>query len=63
VVAAPDGRAVYMGGYGAASDQDEEILRQVRAGGEPAALPILGCALSAHLRRQSDPFGLKYRGE
>jgi len=61
VYARPDGRPAYVGGYGMSADGDQAIYRQVRAGGKPRPLPVLGCAVGAVLRHTVDPFGLKYR--
>jgi len=60
IVIGPDEHVVYMGGYGPHEDQDNLIVEQVRAGHRPRTLPIVGCAVSAGLRQQVDPFHLKY---
>jgi hypothetical protein len=60
VVASPENKVVYMGGYGSHEDQDGAVLKNVRTGKAANALPILGCAIGSRIRRQSDPFRLKY---
>jgi hypothetical protein len=60
VYSRPDGRPAYVGGYGMAEDGDQDVYRQIRAGGKPMPLPLLGCAVGSVLRRTVDPFGLKY---
>jgi hypothetical protein len=60
VIASPDGRVAYLGGYGSAGDQDSAILEQVRAGRRPKPIPIIGCAIGKSLRRSIDPFHMKY---
>jgi hypothetical protein len=59
VFATAQGRIAYRGGYGPHGDRDQDILTQLRAGQSPTPLPILGCAFSASLQRQTDPFHLK----
>jgi hypothetical protein len=61
IFAAPNGKIVYMGGYGTAGDQDSAILRQVRSGRATRPLAVLGCAIGSRTRRDADPFRLKYR--
>lgn len=60
VVALPDSKIAYMGGYGNRGDQDGEILQQIRSGQAPRPLAVRGCAIGARLRRTADPFHLKY---
>ncbi len=59
VVASPDGRVVYTGGYGPGGDQAPALLRQARSGEAPSPLPLVGCAVGFRLKRQTDPFHLK----
>jgi hypothetical protein len=56
----PQHQIAYMGGYGAASDQDETIFHQVSAGLKPTPLPMIGCAVGTRLQRRLDPLHLKY---
>jgi hypothetical protein len=56
----PQNQIAYMGGYGAAGDQDETIFHQLRAGRKPTALPMIGCAVGSRLQRRLDPLHLKY---
>ncbi len=60
LVSSPLGNVAYLGGYGAAGDQDEGILHQVRSGSVVPPLPVLGCAVGKRTKRSSDPFRLKY---
>ena len=60
VVTSPSGQVVYAGGYGSSSAQDSSLLQQIRFGHPPKALPVVGCAIGSRLRRQIDPFHLKY---
>lgn len=60
LVASPEGKVVYLGGYGPGLDQDAEILRRVRGGSAVAPLPVIGCAIGMRVKRSSDPFRLKY---
>lgn len=58
-----DGSVAYVGGYterkqGARIETDD-ILDEVLAGGAPAALPVLGCAVSSSLAQAADPWGLR----
>ena len=62
VVADPGGRLRYVGGY---TDRKrsplvrtDELLNGALAGSEPQPLPVFGCAVSAKLQRQTNPFGL-----
>jgi hypothetical protein len=56
----PQNQIAYLGGYGAAGDQDETIFHQLRAGLKPVALPMIGCAVGSRLQRRLDPLHLKY---
>lgn len=60
LVVSPQNQIAYMGGYGAAGDQDETIFHQLRAGLKPVALPMIGCAVGSRLQRRLDPLHLKY---
>jgi hypothetical protein len=60
IVASPEGRVVYAGGYGNHSDQDVAIMQKSRAGETVAALPLLGCVVGKRFRQKADPFYLKY---
>ena len=60
VFASPVNKIAYVGGYGSSEDRDGEILEQVRSGQTPTALAVLGCAIGKGLRRNADPFHLKY---
>ena len=60
VVASPENKIAYIGGYGAHGDEDGPVLAQARAGKKMIPLPILGCAIGSRIRQQADPFGLKY---
>ncbi len=60
VVASPEDKIAYLGGYGSRGDEDGAVLRKVRAGAKVEALPVLGCAVGSRIQRQADPFGLKY---
>jgi hypothetical protein len=64
---APDGRAVYSGGYApsrpglpATALLDAAIMDRVRHGETVAPYPAFGCATSAALRSLLDPLRLKY---
>lgn len=63
VIASPEGRIAYIGGYGSRGDQDVSIMQKVRSGATASALPIVGCAVGRSLRRSVDPFHLKYTHE
>lgn len=56
----PEGHVAYLGGYGPRGDQDTILLADLRSGSSAAPLPVLGCAIGAHLRRTLDPLHLKY---
>jgi hypothetical protein len=60
VVATPENKLVYSGGYGSHEDQDVQVFRQVRTGLSTASIPVLGCAIGSQLRRSADPFRFKY---
>jgi len=60
VIASPENKIAYLGGYGSAEEKDQEIYRQVLSGAQPKGLPIIGCAIGARLHRSADPFHLKY---
>jgi hypothetical protein len=60
IIVSPQRSIAYLGGYGPRGDQDIQTLQLIRSGRPPTALPILGCAIGQRLRRQADPFGLKY---
>lgn len=55
-----EGRVAYLGGYGPQGDQDTHLLADLRSGTSATPLPVLGCAIGAHLRRTLDPLHLKY---
>lgn len=63
VVADPDDRVRYLGGYSERKQapvlHDVEILRRARAGAVVRALPLFGCAVSARLQGAVDPLGLR----
>jgi len=63
VIASPEDRIAYIGGYGDHSDQDVSIMQKVRSGASASPLPIVGCAVGRSLRRSVDPFHLKYTRE
>jgi hypothetical protein len=54
------GELLYLGGYFKTSEAkaplDTEILREIRAGRNFAALPLYGCAVSARLRKYFELF-------
>lgn len=50
----------YMGGYGSDLQAGATILERLRSGNMVSALPVLGCAVGASLRRAADPLALKY---
>jgi hypothetical protein len=60
VFVSPQHQIAYLGGYGAAGDQDETLYHQLRAGLKPAPLPMIGCAVGSRLQRRLDPLHLKY---
>ncbi len=60
IVAAPNDDVLYMGGYGSAYDQDTEIFHQIELKQPVQPLAAIGCAVSGSVRRQADPFHLKY---
>ena len=60
VFASSEDKILYMGGYGVHSDQDSNILQQIRSGNSPKPIAVLGCAIGARLQREVDPFHLKY---
>lgn len=65
VVADPDDRLRYVGGYterkqGLAT-RDVAILTALTAGSDAAELPLFGCAVSSSLRNLLDPLGLRAR--
>jgi hypothetical protein len=59
IVAGPDGRVRYAGGYSERKQgpepRDVEIVRALRAGDETTSLPLFGCAVSEGLRRTLNP--------
>lgn len=59
---APGGTMTYMGGYGPSKNQiqDEEIFRHVSTGDAQKSFPVIGCAISADLKRRLDPLRMKY---
>jgi hypothetical protein len=61
VVASPQRKVAYLGGYGARGDQDARILQQARSGEAPKPFPVIGCVVGTALRRKADPLQLKYR--
>lgn len=65
VVLRPDGTPAYSGGYSKyriSSDwMDESIIHAAQHDQASTALPVYGCAVGAHLMKQTDPFGLKYK--
>jgi len=60
VFASPANKIAYVGGYGSTEDRDGEIFEQIRSGHAPKAFAVLGCAVGRGLRRNADPFHLKY---
>jgi hypothetical protein len=60
VVASPNKKIAYLGGYGPRGDQDIRIFKQVQSGEVPETFSVLGCAVGATLRRKADPLHLKY---
>lgn len=60
LVVSPAKQVAYAGGYGADYNQDSAVLRQLRSGHAPPAIPILGCAVGRRVRQQADPLGWKY---
>lgn len=67
LVLRPGGEVAYSGGHADRRPRDDgdmrdlEIWRKLRAGEAVEPLPAFGCAISARLRRDLDPLGLKYR--
>ena len=56
------GAVRYVGGYSRSKQeepQDTAIIGALAAGGEPAALPLFGCAVSEELARLADPVGVE----
>lgn len=62
VIVSPDRTVAYLGGYGVNGDQANIILASAIAGKTDTPLPIFGCAVGQRIRREVDPFGLKYGG-
>lgn len=60
VLASPEKKVAYLGGYGTRGDQDGRIFRQIRSGETPQTLAVIGCAVGSRLRRKVDPLHLKY---
>ncbi len=60
LIASPSRQMAYMGGYGAAGDEDVGVVAKLQAGDRPTVLPILGCAVGRQARAQADPFRWKY---
>jgi hypothetical protein len=60
IFASPTDQILYMGGYGPAYDQDQSILERIDHQQTVQPLAAIGCAVSRSLRRQADPFHLKY---
>lgn len=63
VIARPDGKVVYAGGYTRHKQSDAfedlAILSELRQREDRAALPVFGCPTSDRLARQLDPLGLR----
>ncbi len=63
VIARPDGKVVYVGGYTRHKQSDAfedlAILSELRQRKDRAALPVFGCPTSDRLARQLDPLGLR----
>lgn len=63
LVAGPDGILRYVGGYTdrkqALAIQDLAIIARLQHDQPAAALPVIGCAVSARLKSWVDPLGLK----
>lgn len=59
----PSGTLRYVGGYTdrkrGPEIEDIDLIRAVRAGRQPPALPLFGCAVNTRLARQVDPLGLR----
>jgi len=57
------GRVAYAGGYfdvpAAIHARDQRIIAAVERGGDPAALPLYGCAVSPALADERDPLGIR----
>jgi hypothetical protein len=60
VIVSPERTVAYLGGYGVNGDQASPIVARTIAGERGASLPIFGCAVGQRIRREADPFGLKY---
>lgn len=64
LVAAPDGKLRYVGGYSdrkrGPDTMDVDILHRLAEGRRVAALPLFGCAVSEKLQGEIDPLGIKY---
>jgi hypothetical protein len=60
VIVSPNHTVAYLGGYGMNGDQANSILARSIAGKAGSPFPIFGCAVGQRVRREVDPFGLKY---
>lgn len=60
IVVSPDGSILYMGGYGAAYDQDQTILARVQNHQQALPFETVGCAIGRRVQHAADPFHLKY---
>ena len=60
IFAAPNNTLLYMGGYGPSFDQDSAIFHQLQQKQRVTPLAATGCAVSQRMRRQADPFHIKY---
>lgn len=64
IVAGPDDRLRYVGGYTTHKQgpdiRDLDIIRGLMQDQPRAELPLFGCAVSRSLQRLLDPFSLKY---
>jgi hypothetical protein len=60
LVADPDRKVRYMGGYGSRGDQAGPILTALEQGREVRVEALIGCAVGSQLRHKADPFALKY---
>lgn len=68
MISNPAGVVVYAGGYSdhrvsvTTTLQDVALLEQLRVHADSAALPVIGCAVSAQDQARIDPFGIKRIG-
>ena len=63
VILRPNGSVAYRGAHSPRPQMapvDLALLDEVRRGGEPSSLALLGCAVSRALQDRLDPLGIKY---